>query len=214
MKSGYKETFCKEKEQLKTDLPMKWRWKWYFFPNLSSLTIDLQYIRMLSLDRQPTCEANILLQNGLRARRLIIYQMAFSHFMLFHPLLIHRNCACFSYVSLYSQLFLHGSPSAQGWPASLGADHQVQQVHDPGRTICTSLTKNNVEICSFPEELQPPGTSVSKPAKGCTLLMQFWFWLFVQEFTCTVVTAGSGSSAMRSKETNVPVLHPVSQYAA
>lgn len=139
MKSGYKETFCKEKEQLKTDLPMKWRWKWYFFPNLSSLTIDLQYIRMLSLDRQPTCEANILLQNGLRARRLIIYQMAFSHFMLFHPLLIHRNCACFSNVSLYSQLFLHGSPSAQGWPASLGADHQVQQVHDPGRTICTSL---------------------------------------------------------------------------
>lgn len=78
----------------------------------------------------------------------------------------------------------------------------------------TSLSKNNVEICSFPEELQPPGTSASKPAKGSTLLMQFWFWLFVQEFTCTVVTAGSGSSTMRSKETDVPVLHPVSQHDA
>lgn len=179
MKFGYKGTFCKEKEQLKIDLPMKWRWKWYFFPNHLWPLICSTSECFLSLDRQPTCEANILEQNGLRARRLIIYQMAFSHFMLFHPLLVHRNLACFSNVSLYSQLFLYGSSSGQGWPVSLRADHRVQQVHDPGRSICTSLTKNNVKSADFLRNYRPPGSSASKPAKGCTLLMQIWFWLLV-----------------------------------
>lgn len=52
MKFGYKETFCKEKEHLKPDLPTQWRWKCYFFPHLSSLTIALQYIRMPSFPSQ------------------------------------------------------------------------------------------------------------------------------------------------------------------
>lgn len=52
MKFGYKENFCKEKEHLKPDLPTQWRCKCYFFPNLSSLTIALQYIRMLSFPSQ------------------------------------------------------------------------------------------------------------------------------------------------------------------
>lgn len=138
--------------------------------------------------------------------------MAFSHFMLFHPLLIYRNSAWFSNVSLYSQLFLHGSPSGQGQPASLWADHWVQQVHDPSRTICTSITKSNVKSAAFLRNYRPPGTSASKPANGHTLLMQVWFWRIVQESTCTAATAGLGSSAIRSREIDDPVLHPVSQH--
>lgn len=102
-------------------------------------------------------------------------------------------------------LFILSSPSAQG---SLGA----QQVPVPGRTICTSITKNNMRSAAFLRNFRPPGTSASKPAKGCTLLMQVWIWLFVQEFTCAVVAAGSGSSAMRLREAAVPVVHPISQH--
>lgn len=74
------------------------------------------------------------------------------------------------------------------------------------------ITKNNVKSAAFLRNYRPPGTSPSKLAKGCTLLMHVWFWLFVQEFTCTAVTAGLGSSATRSRETGVPVLHPISQH--
>lgn len=138
--------------------------------------------------------------------------MAFSHFTLFHPLLTYRNSAWFSNVSLYSLLFLHGSPSGRGWPVSLWAEHWVQQVHDTGRTICTSITKKNVKLAAFLRNYRPPGTSASKLANGRTLLMQVWFWGFVQESTCTAVTAGLGSSAIRSRGIDAPVLHPVSQH--
>lgn len=82
-------------------------------------------------------------------------------------------------------------------------------MHDPGRTLCTSIIKNNVESAAFLRNYRPPATSGSRIVKGCTLLMQLWFWLFVQESNCTVVAAGFSSSVVKTRYIDVPVLHPI-----
>lgn len=186
---------------------MKQKWKWYYFPNLS-LTIDLQYIRMLSFPRQTanlwskhtwtkwlTCQKTYHLPNGIltlhalppsfHLQELSMFQQCLSLFPALPTWLIIRlGMAC----------KLVSTTGASPWQD------------------CLHITKNNVKSAAFLRNYSPPGTSPSKPAKGCTLLMQVWFWLFVQKFTCTVVTAALGSSAMRSRETDVPVLHPISQH--
>lgn len=116
-------------------------------------------------------------------------------------LCIFQQCLC-------SQLLLHCSSSGQGLSISLCTDHSVQQVHDPGRTICTSIIENNVKSAAFLKNYGPPATSGSRSVKGRTLLMQLWFWLFVQESNCTVVAAGLSSSVVRTRYIDVSVLYP------
>lgn len=80
--------------------------------------------------------------------------------------------------------------------------------HDPDRTNA-SIIKNNVKSAAFLRNYRPPATSGSRSAKGYTLLIQLWFWLFVQETNCTVVAAGLSSSVVRTRYIDVPVLHPI-----
>jgi len=89
----------------------------------------------------------------------------------------------------------------------LHADHRVQQLYDPGRTICTSVIKNNAIAAAFLRNYRPPATSGSRSAKGCTLLTQLWFWLSVQKSNCTVIAAGLNSSVVGPRYIDVPGLH-------
>lgn len=109
-----KKPFAKRKEHLKPDLPTQWRWKCYFFPDLSSLTIALQYIRMLSF---PSQTASLGSKTYLNKMAHVPEDLSSTQW--------HSHTSCSSTLFSFTGT-LHGSAMSLSIPSSsYMAHHQV-----------------------------------------------------------------------------------------